>query len=170
MFEFVDLAGNTWSYLAVVDRIYNGPITIWALTGFTFSTTLDVVNYEQTLEEQISDYFRVDDPNGYNTGFYTTISISDLSGSSSFVSAGNVYLQATWVDLLSGTINPRVYVNTALSTYQQIDSPVTYIQRDDWENSFVIGKYGVKPKLRITVPAYQMADEYIGVMTYTLYD
>jgi hypothetical protein len=131
---------------------------------------LDVVDYEQILEEQLSDYFWLDDPNGYNSGYYTTIAITNLSGDSSYIDASNVYLQATTLDLLSGTANAGVYLNPGLSSYQQISSAITLIQRNSGENNYVTGRYGVKPTLKIDVPAFQMADEYAGVIVYTLYD
>jgi len=149
---------------------YNGPITIWSFTGFDFSTWLSVENYEQSLEENMGDYFWVDDPNGYNSGYYTTISVTDLTWENGIVDATNIYLQATGVDLLSGTANSNVVVNSALSSFQEISSPVTLIKRDTGENNYKKWKYGVKPKLKVVVPAFQSAWDYSWIMTYTLYE
>ena len=169
-FEFIDLAWNIWSFEVVVDWIYFGPMSIWSLTWFAFINALSIVNYEQILEEEVPDYFWVNDPNWYNSGFHTTVSISDFTWSNWTISALNVFMFASGVDLLSGMMNPRVTISSGLNSYLAIDGPVTYLQREDGYNSGVTWKYGNKPWLKIVVPPYQAPWSYKAVITYTLYE
>ncbi|NOZ43776.1 MAG: hypothetical protein GXP45_01155 [bacterium] len=55
----------------------------------------------QDIEQQLSGYLRVDDPVGSDSGRYTTLSISDLTGSIGSISNTHISIQASGIDLLS---------------------------------------------------------------------
>jgi hypothetical protein len=79
-------------------------------------------------------------------------------------------MQAIWITLLSWTANPRVTINTWMQNYTSIANPTTYIQRNTQENSWVTWKHWNQPIIRIDIPAYQKADIYSWILTFTLYE
>ena len=86
------------------------------------------------------------------------------------IAASNVQFKSSSgnVNLLSGTANPRVLIDTNTSNYQSLDTAKTFIYRDDATNSDTVGKYGQTIFMRINVPAYQAPGAYAGTLVYTL--
>lgn len=155
-------------YINDFDLISLDPVSIWAATGiYLTGSTSEVATQINT---QFTDYFRVNDPAGSDDGYYITIAITDLVASWATISAANIYMRASWIDVLEWVANPNVVVSSVLSNYVSLASPITYLKRDTWPNSFLRGKYGNKPELRIDLPAYQAAGQYQGTITYTLYE
>lgn len=72
--------------------------------------------------------------------------------------------------LLSGSANPRVVVATGMQAYTWANTTVTFVKRDTAANSSLIGQYGSKLWLKVTVPPYQVIGTYTGTITYTLYE
>jgi hypothetical protein len=134
------------------------------------NASIEATNDLQIVEQQFWDYFWVEDPIWANNGYYTTISISDLSGQYENISKNNISIKGTGINLLSGTANPRVQINSNLNNYQSIGEPITYIKRDTASNFSIKGKYGNKPRLKFDIPAYIRIDDYHATLTYTLYE
>ncbi|NOZ43788.1 MAG: hypothetical protein GXP45_01215 [bacterium] len=107
---------------------------------------------------------------GSNSGYYTTLSVSDLTGqaTSDVIPAGNVTIKtdSTGAVLITGDANTSVVVPDSLLSYSTF--PVTFIKRDIGLNNARIGKYAMSPWLQITIPAFVSPDTYQGVITYTL--
>lgn len=167
-FTFRDDGFNTGEAVATVDWICKEPVNIWwpaMVTG-----AIEASSEYQIIEQEFSDYFWVNDPIGANSGYYTTISISDLSGQYQSISKSSIAMKGTGITLLSGTTNPRVEINSNLNNYQPIWDPITYIKRDTASNYSVKGKYGNKPRLKFNIPAYVTIDDYHATLTYTLYE
>ncbi|MDD3262834.1 MAG: Ig-like domain-containing protein [Candidatus Absconditabacteria bacterium] len=167
-FTFRDAGFNTGEATATVDWICKDPVNIGgpAMVNANIQATNDL----QIVEQEFSDYFRIEDPIGANNGYYTTIAISDLSGQYQSISKNTIAMKSTDIIVLSGTTNPRVEINSNLSNYQSIGEPITYIKRDTASNFGVKGKYGNKPWLKFDIPAYVRIDEYKATLTYTLYE
>ena len=167
-FTFRDAGFNTWEATATVDWICKDPVNIWwpAMVNANIQATNDL----QIVEQEFSDYFRIEDPIWANNWYYTTIAISDLSGQYQSISKNTIAMKSTDIIVLSGTTNPRVEINSNLSNYQSIWEPITYIKRDTASNFWVKGKYGNKPWLKFDIPAYVRIDEYKATLTYTLYE
>jgi len=157
-----------------------GTLTIWATGSFNFDAitlpTVQTVQEKQFTWDLDDAPFWVQDYKWLNSGYYTTVSISDLTwqNTASVILATNIKIKVDAVEavLVTGTANSDVVLNTGsyLLSYQNFDSPITFINRPEWANAGKIGKYGARPYLQITVPAYQAADTYQGIITYTLFD
>lgn len=168
--------GNTNVKVSIV----GGNIAIGATGSFNFwsFTSLDT---EQVTGAQFTGdaYFRVKDLKGADAGYYTTLSISDLT----WATVGNTdYIPATWVMIkvdstattkISGRTNANVLVDASLAAgYVVFDSSNVrdFIYRSTGVNSKKIGKYAAWPRLQITIPAFLTPDTYEGTITYTLYE
>ncbi len=116
--------------------------------------------------------FTVEDLKGATAGYYTTVSISDLTSGSDTIAKANVSITVSGgtVSLVAGNANAAVTVPTSGGTigagYVAMGSAVTMLQRSD--TGGINGKYGVTPDLRINVPAYTPAGNYSGTLTFTL--
>lgn len=107
------------------------------MTGFTFTSMVVTDSVEQTLEAQMTGYFRVYDTVAADSGWYTTLSVSDLVGPSDSIDANNIFIKGTGIDLLTGTANPRIELDAGFASYQNFVTPITYIKRDTAANSDV---------------------------------
>ena len=128
----------------------------------------------QTIEKTFSwtnDYFQIIDRLWYDTGYYTTISISDMTnGNGDKIWSGFVAIKAlTGVVTLSGTYNPRVYSAITWAYQYFTAAPLTFIKRDTAANWGVTGIYGLHTSWKIDIPVLQDPGMYTGVITYTLY-
>ncbi len=141
-------------------------IDSWVL----FAQEIIVDGQDQEVSQQLSGYLRVDDPVGADSGWYTTLSITDLTWTVANIPNDNIFLQASGVVLLSWTANTGVIIASWLTNYQVFSGVLTYIERPSWFNGGVTGRYGNKAWLKILVPAYQKIEEYHAMMTYTLYE
>ena len=155
-------------------QIISWTTTIGSPTALSFSTSLIASSSEQTLEQAFSganDYFFVQDLKGTDPWYSTTLQLSGaLTAGSNTIPTANVYfktLSAT-PDFLSGTVNPRVVLDGAAVSYQNLSAARTFILRANAANSWVIGKYGSKVSLRIDVPAWQAIGTYSTNLVYTL--
>jgi hypothetical protein len=70
---------------------------------------------------------------------------------------------------MAGTANTNVQVQSAMSSFQSLDTARQLIIRNTTTNNGIIGKYGVLPQLQLLIPAYQAVGTYTGTITYTLY-
>ena len=158
---------STDVYLSIV----GGNVTIGSTGSFDFGT-FPVSSTESNVESQFTgdDYFWVDDMKGANSGFYTTLSVSDLSGANGTIPAANISakVDGTGTTLINGTANPNVVVADSLISYTPLDGTVTFIKRDSAENNGKLGRYAAFPWLQVTIPAYQSVGSYQATLTYTL--
>jgi hypothetical protein len=150
-------------------------VTIGAPTDVTFpAVTANVTVVPTEIALSGTDYFWLDDLLGANSGYNTTVQMADLTTSGSgTIALANVAIQipAASVTLMAGSANPRVLYSPVLNTgYQAFSSSaaLTFVYRDNANNSGLVGQYGLLPKLRINVPAFQTLGSYSGVLTYTL--
>jgi len=146
----------------------------WALNMWSVS----VSSTGQTLESQFTwtSFFWLDDLIGSNSGYYTTISLTNLSGqnTSAFIPNTNVEIKVDSASAILETwsANSSVVVGSGaeFTSYRVFDTIFTFINRPVGANNGLLGKYKTFPWLRVTIPAYQAIDSYKGIITYTLYD
>lgn len=156
-------------------------ICIWSPDTFDFGTytvssSAQVVSWQ--FSGDLDEYWYVDDQLGSDTGYYTTIQISDLVDGANSISGSNVSLMSNWTtagndaweNFLEGQANANVYTNNALfSTFVAINNPVEFINRDQGANAWILGKYYDLPYLQLNIPPYTPVGVYQGTITYTLY-
>lgn len=173
---FLCLAAITASTNAQVSTdvylsILGGNVTIWATGSFDFGS-FTVASTETVTGKQFTgdDYFRVDDMKGADSGYYTTLSVTDLSGANWIIPAANVSVKVDTVNttLVNGTANTNVVVSSTLLSYTPIDGAVTFIKRDTAANAGKLGRYSAFPWLQVTIPAYQSIGSYQATVTYTI--
>ena len=125
---------------------------------------------DQEFSGQFSDYFRVEDMEGYVTGHYTTIQCDGVYGP-----AGN---KLTWVYLKAGNTSPTlllgtsgdVLISSGIYDYASILSPMTYIYKPtDTGNAWLVNRYWDKPRLKIVIPAYTPPGTYSGTIVFSFY-
>lgn len=156
-------------------NLTGGGINIGAPMSVDFGTLVVASTSYQTTKELTgaANYFFVDDLNGLDAGYYTTIQSSALTTTGYTIPATNIGLRVSPVvlSLLAGTANPLVAFGPSISaSYVAIDTPVVYIKRDSAVNSGATSKYGALPWLQVTIPAYASRGAYTGMLTYTLYE
>jgi len=117
--------------------------------------------------------FYVTDYKGSMSGYRTTIQVTDLTGAigaaTYTIPAANVEFKAGATNpvLMTGTANPEVTLALTIN-YTAIDSVVNYFLRGDATTGGVLSQYGDTPSIKVTVPAFQAATTYHGIITYTL--
>lgn len=161
----------------------NGDVNLtvaeWALTIWTSGASLNLWtgNAGEVKEGHFStNSFYVSDLKWSQTGYYTTISVTDLTGSingdTKTIPAANVEFKA-WAanpTLITGNENASVVFDSNVSSYIAINNPVQYIQRAKDTGYGILWEYGDAPYVQVTIPAYTPATTYHGVITYTLYE
>lgn len=167
----------------VTVTIEGGDICIWSPEAFDFGTHV-LSDSSQIVTWQFasgSERWYVDDQKGADTGYYTTVQVSDMVDplTSNSIAASNVSMQSNWTSaisdawehVLAGFTNTRVYTNPSLlSSFVAINAPVEFINRDADSNSWIVGKYYDLPYLELVIPAYTPVGTYEGIITYTLYE
>lgn len=178
------LEGGTWCQTStdVTVTIEWGDICIWSPETFDFGTfEMSATARTVTWQFGISWEWYVDDQKGADTGYYTTVQVSDMTDplTSNVIDASNVSMQSNWTsagndaweNVLAGQTSPRVYTNSPLLTaFVAINNPVEFINRDDDPNSWIVGKYYDLPYLQLVIPPYTPVGTYQGTITYTLYE
>jgi hypothetical protein len=156
------------SFVSFVDtNVTSTSITINAPTSFSMWSG-QIQSVLRSLSGQ-SDYFTVADQKGSSSGYYTTLSVSTLTGSiTGSVSNSSIQIKADAITLISWTPNPAVYVDSAMSSYRAATWSLLFIQRDIWSWGGIFGTYGSKAWLKIDIPAYANLGTYTGTITYTL--
>ncbi|MCX6824834.1 MAG: hypothetical protein NTY80_01300 [candidate division SR1 bacterium] len=118
-----------------------------------------------------NDYFTIADYIGDDAGYYTTLSMGNMSNQSgNILSNNNIAVKtATGVITLSGSSNPNVVSGITGSYTTFGNSVLTFIQRNAGANGGLTGTYAISPAIEITVPELQSVGNYSGTMIYTLY-
>lgn len=147
-----------------------GSVGIAAPATISFPGTT-VSNTVQTLDISAGQ-FTVEDLKGATAGYYTTVSITDLTSGGNTIAKANVSVNVAsgTVTLVAGNANAAVTVPTGAGTagagYVSMTGATTLIQRSTAGG--INGKYGVTPALRVNVPAYTPVGSYAATLTFTL--
>lgn len=150
-----------------------GDICIGTTGSFDFGTIVSSAS-AQTVTGAFTDEFWVEDLKGDDAGYTTTLQLSgDLQSGTNTIASSNVSAKtaSTWpwaIILMNGTANSNVEVDAVMATFQSLDSPVTFIKRDNAPNSGIVWQYGALPEMEVNIPAYQPVGVYTGTMVYTL--
>ena len=166
-------ASHAQQYTTVTLTISGGNVTIWSTGYFDFGAFTVQAN-PQTIDKQFTgteETFFVEDLAGVDSGYYTTLSVTALTGINGSIPAANVFARTDTLSttLITGTTNTGVVIASGFTTYQSLATPITFIKRDPAANGGRTGKYGTRPRLRVIIPAYQAVGAYQGTLTYTLY-
>ena len=152
----------------------------WSVTiGSTASIDLGTVTVSaasQDVEWTFVDHFWVEDLKGADAGYYTTVQVGDMTSTNWTIPAANIAMRVNpaTIALLWWASNSLVELASTWSTYAAIDSPLTFVERSTGgsqaagPNNGVLGKYGVLPWVKVTIPAYQAIGAYTATITYTL--
>ncbi len=153
---------------------WSGEWFSWSLCiegpDFIAITWLVASNQSQIVEVK-SDYFKVYDYNGSASGYYTTLSMTDLDSlNGDSISSRDIDWKADPLELLTWVSNPLVSVRSGLNTYTGANVTVLFIQEAAGEHGRVPSTHGTKVWLRVNADAYQSVGDYFGMITYTLYE
>ncbi len=170
---------STFSYIVLAQNINQWDVTMritWLgiRHGTPENFPIWVVSASPTDQEvswQFIEPFWVEDIQGYITGHYTTIQCDGIYGPA--------MTKLTWIELKAGTMTPEllmgttwpnVAINPALSIYQNITEPITYIYKDtDITNAGIVNKYGDKPWIKILIPTATPPGVYSGTIVFSFY-
>ena len=85
-----------------------------------------------TVSQQFTGYFYVDDNLGSNSGYYTTLQLSNFSGQSLSGTINNTDVQwrASSLAVISGVVNPNVELLSGWTAYSIASGTTTFIQRN----------------------------------------
>lgn len=173
----VNAQTSTWTVWTPVDGDVYLTVNAWQLTIWVSGATLNLGsgNAWGTLTGKFSnDSFYVSDLKWAESGYYTDIQVTDLTGSingqTKTISKENVEFKAGQAapDLITGDANSAVVFDSAVSDYAVLNGSVQYIRRNN--SGGILWVYGDAPEIRVTIPAYTPATTYHGVITYTLYE
>lgn len=172
----VNLAVNEWNL--TIGTTDEGTITSWwTVDGNVASINLGTGDAWDTLswKYESNSAFYVSDLKWSATGWYTTVQVSDLSGKNTdgVITKDHVFFKA-WeekVNLMTWTANTAVVIDSTRNDYVAMTTALTYIKRDNWaEGAHKLWIYGNDPRLKVEIPLYTPADQYKGIITYTLYE
>lgn len=164
--RYIDIDMPLWtSYISFGWK--RGNVCIYS--PVSYSTGIISKNIHQIIEYQF-DYFIVNDSRWSNSWYYSTISMSNLSGVNGIIPNTQINRKADPITTLSGTTNPNVLVAGPMSSYHPANTTETFIYRSPWINNNLKWSYGSRLWLQINIPAYTAIGSYTGVITYTLYE
>jgi len=156
----------------------------WALTIWTETWNLNLweVNVSNNAQELSWSFgensFWVEDMKWLETGYYTTISVTDLTWtvSTHVISADNVYLKTAWNEpsyITWATVNDsKVIFWSAITSWHSGSTPVNYFQRLNTasQDAWRVWKWWDNLQIKVNIPAHTPYDTYRWTITYTLYD
>ncbi len=154
-------------------EVTQGNLSITASGAIDLGSVMSpTVNTDLTGDFSTNSFYVTDykgDVQGYRTTIQVTDLTGDISGTEYTIPAANVEFKAGAADpvLMDGT--PNAEVTLALTTtYTPIGGVVNYFMRGNTTIGGVLSQYGDTPSIKVTVPAFQAATTYHGVITYTL--
>jgi hypothetical protein len=169
MWDTGNLDGVILFGFTVTIDVYNAPLCIFS-PNQTVIPNFQVKNVDQERSYQFDD-FQVQDPIGSNSGYYTTLQMSNLNGpNSQIIPNTQIQWKADPVTLITGTANSSVVLWSTMWTYHLATATDTFIKRDTAPNSNRTWTYGSKLWLKVNIPAYTRPGSYTGSITYTLYE
>ena len=172
-----------WSEMLQFSVIIDGEVTIWlswtaGLSGMNIGS-VGISNNDQILTGSFgANSFRVEDMKWAPSGYYTTLSITDLSWDVAphMISKSNIRLKPTGVSLISGAaVNDSLVVmwaNNTRNNWMTWDAVLTYFNRQNTpvNNAGRVWRYWDNLQIKVNVPAHTAADTYRATITYTLYE
>jgi hypothetical protein len=154
-------------------------LTIWTETWNLNLWQVNVSNSAQELSWSFwANSFWVEDMKWLETGYYTTISVTDLNWTVSghSISANNVSLKTAWSmpsDISWATVeDAKVVFWEWITSWHNGSWQVNYFQRlntataDAWR----VWKWWDNLQIKVNIPAHTPYDTYRWTITYTLYD
>jgi len=152
-------------------EIFRWQVTIWAPDSIDFPI-VTTENFIQNIETSTNswEYFWVKDLKSSDYWFYTQISITDFDNWNwQKIYQNNIKITTIgWVSTLSWHLNTWVNIPSLLSTwFQNFQTPLILTRRiipTNWKTWM----YWVKPILKVQIPAFQPAWNYLANLTYTL--
>ena len=164
---------NSSSWILAVES--NLVISSWAIS-IGYPNNLNFPNLISTENSQdiylySDDYFWIEDLKSSNSGYYLTMSVSDMLWPISSISANNIQIKvSSWITTLSWSEITQIIIPPSTASWFNIfpsASPVTVIKRDlnTWGK---IWKYWIKPTFKITIPAFQYIWSYMSTISYDL--
>jgi hypothetical protein len=150
----------------------NLEIAWWGLTignpaNYNFGTVWVSVD-DQIITWQFTDYFWLEDLEGSNSWYFTTIQCNGLKSNLGNTLTG-IYLKQNNLTKLLWVDNPRVKIQSVFLDYYTINKPVTYLYRNPETNYWTISKYWDIPFLKIVIPWGTAPWTYVWTITFTLY-
>lgn len=176
-FAFTDEAGNKYEEGNQapppadwwVSYITESGISFWNIQTSNVQREI-IIDYAL---QDTQNFIEIDDLDINSAWYYLTIQSSDIMSDSSSINKNNIEInleeqkaknnQNGNVDLID--IPP--WLSKKWSGYKQIGTPLVVLERKA-EKKWQVGKYKIKPKIKITIPPYQTLGNYTGTITYTL--
>jgi hypothetical protein len=168
----------SWTSVRAIWSLINGWVSIKVvpLSGDDFSFGSVVAsNRVQILTWYLGENsFQLMDSRWENSGYYVTLSMSELNSVSTLnsISRSNIQLKSNWVATISWTQVENVWISSQLLSWTTMDNTVVYLTRPNIvvEDDPLVGTYWDNLEYRVMVPPYTYPDRYRAVITYTLYD
>lgn len=164
----VVLTITQWDLTIGISWVDNNVINLWAVT---------VSNDTGYVAGAFgADSFWLSDQKWIESGYYTTLSVTDLvwSGNAAHVIwKEHVFLKTsgvttiTWVN--AATAGVTIWLTGEWSG-QSMSTAVTYFTRPTNSGAWMLWVYGDNLQITVEIPAHTLADTYKGTITYTLYD
>ena len=155
-------------------------LTIWTTTWNLNLWEVNVSNSAQELSWSFgADSFWVEDMKWLETGYRTTISVSNLSWTvpTHVISASNVSLKTAWatpnyISWASVDDSQVVFGSGMTSWHNNWAAPVTYFNRQNTPSNLAwrVWKWWDNLQIKVNIPAHTPYDTYRWTITYTLYD
>ncbi len=154
-----------WSYITFVNQNL-GSLTIDAPTTLNIWTT-QAQGIAQILSWQSTD-FTVSDWQGTTSGYYTTISVSDLTSSVWTIVNTTMSIKADPIITIAWAGNPAVVLDAGITSYVPASGTLVFMERNIGTWPWIVWTYGSKIRLQVPIPAYTPVANYTGTITYTL--
>jgi len=161
-------------------NVVKGNLTIWTTTWNLNLWEVNVSNSAQELSWSFgADSFWVEDMKWLETGYYTTISVTNLTWTvaTHVISANNVYLKTAWetpsyITWATVSDSKVVFSNDIKSWHNNWAEPVTYFNRQNTPSNLAwrVWKWWDNLQIKVNIPAHTPYDTYRWTITYTLYD
>jgi len=138
-----------------------------------------ISNNEQILSGQfVADTFQLRDFKWAESGYYTTLSVTNLSWAADPVNHviynSNIQIKAGWISTITWINAELAWVNLGVLSgdYLVANEARTYFNRavTTTANAWRLWKYGDALWVKVTIPPHTIADNYHGTITYTLYE
>lgn len=173
---------NTWDVAQVILTVEKWLVEIWLSWDTATDTTtwlnltpewgIKVSNDPQQLTGSFgSGSFWLNDQAGTLSGYYTTLSVTDLTWvkTSNVIPASNVQLMASGgIVTVTWVANADVEVWSFTNWSAAATAQTFFNRQDKWAG--ILWLYATDLAVSVTVPAHTVADTYKWTITYTLYD
>jgi len=179
----VNAQESSWSGNAeVVLTITQWDLTIGITGDFSTGITLEWATVSNEVITRTGafgeDSFWLSDQKWIESGYYTTLSVTNLSWdndpTSHVITNDHVFLKSTELHTIEWVTGADAGVKIGLSgdNYVSMANPVTYFTRPTTAtvNAWKLWKYGDNLQIKVEIPPHTLADTYRGTITYTLYD